>query len=143
MNARIGIVAALPLLAGCGFALGAGVDVIHEDVYYEDAYYGHGGGVYVDSYAVRFDTRRLPVARGHLPRPGRCRIWLPGVAPGHQARSGSCRALQRRVPRGAWLLVRPRGRPDIVELVAHDSPRIGVHVRYVYDVRTGRRLNLN
>ena len=149
MKGKLGVLAVAPLLAGCGFALGAGVDVYHEDVYYEDAYYrddayrgaAHARAVYVEAAPARFDTRWLPVARHHLPRAGRCRVWLPGLHPSRQARSGSCRALGRRVPPGGWLLVRPRRSPDIVELVVHDARGIGVRTRYVYDVRTGRRVN--
>ena len=143
MRASIRWVALLPLLGGCGFALGAGGGVHHADVYYEDAYYdASGGGVYFDAdYGRRVDYRRLPVARGHLPAPGRCRIWLPGAPSGRQGRSGSCRSLEHRVPAGAWLLVRPRAYPEVVELIAYDYRRHGTRTRYVYDVRTRRRVN--
>lgn len=145
MRTKLGILVFAPILAGCGFALGAGVDVYHEDVYYEDGHYGpttHGGAVYVEAAPARFDRRWLPVPRGHLPPPGRCRAWLPGVPPGRQMPPGSCRSVERRVPPGGWLLVRPRNAPGLVELIAYDARRIGVRTRYAFDVRTGRRVNL-
>lgn len=135
---------AAPLLAGCGVAFGAhggvhtGPPPAYDDVYYGDGGHGH---VHADDYGRRADLRRLPIPRGHLPTVGRCRVWLPGVPPGHQPRQGSCRFLERRVPRGGWLLVRPRAYPGVVELIAFDGRRPGVRVRYAYDVRTGRRLN--
>lgn len=140
MNTRILAVMALPLLAGCGVAYGAyGGGHYDRGVYRDDGAYGRAPYEY--EYGRRMDFRRLPVPRGHLPSPGRCRVWLPGVSPGHQPRQGSCRALERRVPRGGWLLVRSRVNPGIVELFAFDSHRPRVRIRYAYDVRTGRRIN--
>ncbi|MDH3732493.1 MAG: hypothetical protein OEU54_03125 [Gemmatimonadota bacterium] len=142
MKSRIGWTALLPVFAGCGFAYGAGAGVVHEEVYYDEAAYASYGGVYFDvDYARRVNYRRLPVPRGHLPRAGRCRIWLPGVPPGQQPRHGSCRSLQRRVPLGAWLLHRSRDVPGIVELTHFDARRTGVYTRHLYDVRSGRRVN--
>jgi len=147
MRARFGVVALLPLLAGCGVAFGAGGGVhydegYYEDGYYEDAYYGSGGmGGYDRGHGGRVDYRRLPVPRGHIPPAGRCRVWLPGVPPGHQPSSGSCARLERRVPPGAWLLVRPARNPGVVELLAFDDRRPRVRLRYLYDTRSGRRLS--
>lgn len=141
MKTRTGMIALLPVLSGCGFAFGAGVHGRAGEVYYEEGpYAAYGGPAYDTEYARHVNYMRLPVPRGHLPSAGRCRVWLPGVPPGHQTRSGSCRSLQRRVPVGAWLLVRPRGAPGIVELVHYDARHRGVHVRYVYDVRSKRRV---
>jgi hypothetical protein len=141
MKTRTGIIALVPLLSGCGFAIGAGVQGGVEEVYYEEAAYAsHGGVVYDVEHGRHVNYRRLPVPRGHLPSPGRCRIWLPGVPPGHQQRAGSCRSLERRVPAGGWLLVRPRGAPGIVEVIHYEARRPGVRARYVYDVRSKRRV---
>lgn len=138
MRSKLLMIAMLPLLAGCGLAYGAGVHVTHtsDAYYYEDAY----GGGYDYEYGRRVSLRRLPIPRGYVPAPGRCRVWLPGVAPARQPRSGSCRVMERRVPRGGWLFVRPLRQPQIVELVAYDAHR-PVRTRRVYDVRTGRRVN--
>ena len=43
---------------------------------------------------------------GHLPPPGKCRIWHPGTPPGHQPPPGNCATLERNVPEGAYLVRR-------------------------------------
>lgn len=139
---EMGAALALPLLAGCGFAYGTGAGVYVEEGYVEGPVYerAHPGGPPYAAHRGRAGALRLPVPRGHLPPPGRCRIWLPGVPPGHQPPPGSCRALERRVPPGAWLLVRSRHDPRLIEIIAYDARR-PIRVRYLYHVRTGRRLN--
>jgi hypothetical protein len=59
----------------------------------------------------------LHIPPGHLPPPGKCRIWHPGTPPGHQPPSGDCRTLSRQLPPGALLVSRDRvwkhdDRPD-------------------------------
>ncbi len=41
---------------------------------------------------------------GHMPPPGKCRIWFPDRPPGHQPPPGECWQLERQVPPGAWLI---------------------------------------
>lgn len=41
---------------------------------------------------------------GHMPPPGKCRIWHPGTPPGQQPPPGDCRELMHRVPPGADLV---------------------------------------
>ena len=41
---------------------------------------------------------------GYMPPPGKCRIWYPDLPPGQQPPPGDCEELERRVPRGAWLI---------------------------------------
>ena len=48
------------------------------------------------------ETVRIP--SGHLPPPGKCRIWFPDRPPGHQPPPGDCHALQFQVPLGATLI---------------------------------------
>jgi len=43
---------------------------------------------------------------GHMPPPGKCRIWFPDRPPGHQPPPGDCWQLERQVPPGAWLIRR-------------------------------------
>ncbi|RON08899.1 hypothetical protein BK659_15775 [Pseudomonas brassicacearum] len=49
-----------------------------------------------------YDEVEIP--RGHLPPPGKCRIWFPDRPPGHQPAPGSCKKLRYRVPLGAYLV---------------------------------------
>jgi len=53
-------------------------------------------------YEYEYDEVEIP--RGHLPPPGKCRIWFPDRPPGHQPAPGSCKKLRHRVPLGAYLV---------------------------------------
>lgn len=46
----------------------------------------------------------LKVPKGHLPPPGKCKIWLPNTPPGHQPAPQSCTSALRDVPLGAWVI---------------------------------------
>ncbi|VVP73006.1 hypothetical protein PS914_01424 [Pseudomonas fluorescens] len=52
--------------------------------------------------APAYDEVEIP--RGHLPPPGKCRIWFPDRPPGHQPKPGKCKKLRHRVPSGAYLV---------------------------------------
>ena len=46
----------------------------------------------------------VEVPPGHMPPPGSCRIWRPGLPPGLQDPPGLCYQLRYRLPRGAYLI---------------------------------------
>lgn len=46
----------------------------------------------------------VDIPRGHMPPPGKCRIWFPDRPPGHQPAPGKCKKLRYRVPSGAYLV---------------------------------------
>lgn len=68
-------------------------------------------------------VRTLGVPPGHLPPVGTCRVWVPGVPPGRQARPRPCAGVLAAAPAGAMILYRP------------DRQR--VRVRYVHAERVG------
>ena len=54
--------------------------------------------VYPPGYGYPPPQTRIP--EGHLPPPGECRIWYPGLEPGQQPPPGPCHVLQHQVPAG-------------------------------------------
>jgi hypothetical protein len=46
----------------------------------------------------------INIPEGHMPPPGKCRIWYPDRPPGQQPPPGDCEYLRHRVPPGAWLI---------------------------------------
>ncbi len=49
--------------------------------------------------------RSFSIPPGHYPPPGTCRAWVPGVPPGRQTPPGPCPAIERDLPRDAYLVV--------------------------------------
>ncbi len=43
------------------------------------------------------------IPEGHMPPPGKCRIWFPDRPPGHQPPPGNCYELEHQVPPEAIL----------------------------------------
>ncbi len=53
---------------------------------------------------VYYENTSPNIPPGHMPPPGKCRIWYPDRPPGQQPPPGNCWELERRVPPGAWLI---------------------------------------
>ena len=84
--------------------------------------------------------KALGIPPGHLPPPGKCRVWFPGRPPGRQPRAESCSAAMANAPAGSWVLYRP-SRGDEVHARVVDSQRAGVVVSVqVYTATEGRYL---
>ena len=83
----------------------------------------------------------LGVPPGHLPKPGECRVWIPGVPPGRQPRprSRSCDGIAAAAPAGSWILYRPTADRKIVHARIVDERRAGLIVRIrVFEAESGR-----
>ncbi len=48
----------------------------------------------------------LNIPPGHLPPPGRCRVWIPNNPPGQQKPPTSCSQALRDAPPGSWIITR-------------------------------------
>jgi hypothetical protein len=51
-----------------------------------------------------YPSEVLKIPKGHMPPPGKCRIWYPDLPHGNQPPAGECEDLQYQVPSGAWLI---------------------------------------
>ncbi len=92
---------------------------------------------------------RLGIPPGHLPEPGTCRVWLPGVPPGQQKKamgkgrgkrglSGDCDAVLASAPAGSWVVYRPGQDRKVVYVREVDRIRPGVVVRVrIFDAVSG------
>jgi hypothetical protein len=84
---------------------------------------------------------RLSIPPGHLPRPGECRVWIPGTPPGRQRRPRSrpCEGIERIAPAGSWIVYRPRVDRRFIHVRVVDDRRPGVVVRVrVFEAESGR-----
>jgi hypothetical protein len=79
---------------------------------------------------------------GHLPPPGKCRVWVPGEPPGQQKKkypAGDCDEIAGQVPPGAWLVYRPGEDKKEVVVREYGAGSQITSVR-VYDIVTGALL---
>ena len=92
-----------------------------------------------DHHPGRGAVAHLGIPPGHLPPPGKCRIWFPGQPPGHQPPPGHCSRLRQELPAGAWLVYRPeRVRDHVIVDVCHNRrPAVVVAIR-TYEAASGR-----
>ncbi len=82
----------------------------------------------------------LGIPPGHLPRPGECRIWIPGAPPGQQPRPRSrpCDGIVVDAPAGSWVVYRPSRNRKYVHVRVIDEQRAGVIVRIrIFAIETG------
>jgi len=76
-----------------------------------------------------------------LPELGQCRVWIPGVPPGRQAKpkSRSCDGITGVAPAGSWILYRPAGDQKVVHVRVVDERRGGVVIRVrIFDIDSKR-----
>jgi hypothetical protein len=83
----------------------------------------------------------LGIHPGFLPDAGKCRIWVPNLPYGRQARERSCNGITDDAPAGAWILRRSREQPDVVNVDYVDEESAGVIVRTrAFNARSGSEL---
>jgi hypothetical protein len=84
--------------------------------------------------------RRLNgVPPGHYPKPGECRLWVPGRPPGQQARPTACRNIPSRIPAGAFILYGNRAWDTDYDWIAHASREQGSVPDVIIGILRGRR----
>ena len=81
----------------------------------------------------------LEIPSKELPPPGKCRIWVPGLAARDQAKAGKCDGMEAQAPAGSWVLSRPSKDRNVVHVKVIDGRRAGVVTRVLsYEVASGK-----
>ncbi|MBZ0267964.1 hypothetical protein K8I85_07400 [bacterium] len=101
----------------------------------------HHGSASSPVHPVKGPVASLGVPPGHFPPPGQCRIWMPGVAAGKQAKCVPCTSIDGGIPLGAWVLYRPSREKNVVRVTTYDrrSPESVMSVEW-YDAASGKAL---
>jgi hypothetical protein len=76
-------------------------------------------------------TNEVLIPPGHLPRPGECRIWIPGRAPGRQPRPSSraCAGIEALAPAGSWIVYRRADDQRLIYIRLVDERRPSIVIR--------------
>lgn len=85
----------------------------------------------------------LDIPPGHLPEVGECRVWIPGLPPGQQAKpkSRTCAGITSVAPAGSWIIHLPSDDRTVVHVRLVDERRPGVVIRIrIFDIETRRLL---
>jgi hypothetical protein len=91
-----------------------------------------------DGYFHEHGYTTLGIPPGHLPPPGKCRLWYPDRPPGHQPPPERCEYLRYHVPIGAWLVHRPKHKPKYVDVSVYDAYQPGIVISIgLFGVDTG------
>jgi hypothetical protein len=91
-----------------------------------------------DGYFHEHGYTTLGIPPGHLPPPGKCRLWYPDRPPGHQPPPESCGRLRAHAPAGGWLIHRPKHEPHYVDVSVYDAYQPGIVITIgIFDVDTG------
>ncbi len=86
-------------------------------------------------------TLTLDIPPGHLPEIGECRVWIPGLPPGQQAKpkSRTCAGITSVAPAGSWIIYRPSDDRTVAHVRLVDERRAGVVIRIrIFDIDSKR-----
>lgn len=76
-----------------------------------------------------------------LPNAGMCRVWVPGLPNGQQARPTTCDGIVSQAPAGSWILRRTGDDPNVVFVDYVHPENVGVIVRTsAFNAETGDAL---
>ena len=80
----------------------------------------------------------LGIPPGHLPPPGKCRLWYPDRPPGHQPPPERCERLRYHAPAGGWLIHRSQASLMYVDVSVYDAYQPGLVISIgLFDADTG------
>ena len=85
-------------IVGAGVGAAAGAAIGQRNTHSDRHVVVEGSG----HHPVAHSGVRVPP--GHMPPPGKCRVWFPDRPPGHQPPPGHCGELRHHVPQGAVLV---------------------------------------